>query len=35
MVDEKIEDEKQSTSSAGHFDGHADALKQWTWHRWM
>jgi len=25
MVDDKINDDKQSTSSAGHFDGHGGA----------
>jgi len=32
MADDEIDDGKQSTSSAGHFDGHADASEQWMWH---
>jgi hypothetical protein len=35
MVNDEIDDGKESTSSAGHFDGHADASEQWTWHRLM
>jgi len=31
-VDDKIDNGKQSTSSAGHFKGHADASEQWTWY---
>jgi hypothetical protein len=35
MADDEIDDGKQSTSSAGHFDGHADASEQLMWHRSM
>jgi hypothetical protein len=35
MVDDKIDDGKQSTLSTSHFDGHADASEQWKWHRSM
>jgi hypothetical protein len=35
MANDEIEDGKQSTSSAGHFDGHVDASEQWTWHQSM
>jgi hypothetical protein len=35
MVDDKIDNEKQSTSSAGHFDHHGGVPVQYQAHRPM